>query len=74
MCGCGKLSTEFKVLDVKDSDKVVGTIAKIFVPTDEPQHRGEDRFGIDFPDDAAVEMKTVLVAACFLIDYLFFEK
>ena len=32
-----------------------------------------DRFGIDFPDEAGVEMKVVLVASTFLIDYLYFE-
>ncbi len=32
-----------------------------------------DRFGIDFPDDAELDIKVVLVASCFLIDYLYFE-
>ena len=32
-----------------------------------------DRFGIDFPDEAGVDMKVVLVASTFLIDYLYFE-
>ena len=32
-----------------------------------------DRFGIDFPDDAPLNLKAVLVSSCFLIDYLYFE-
>ena len=32
-----------------------------------------DRFGIDFPDDAGGAIKAVLVNACFLIDFLYFE-
>ena len=32
-----------------------------------------DRFGLDFPDEADVDMKVVLVASTFLIDYLYFE-
>ena len=32
-----------------------------------------DRFGIDFPDEVDVGVKATLLAACFLIDYLYFE-
>ena len=31
------------------------------------------RYGVDFPDDANIKMKSVLLAACFLVDYLYFE-
>ncbi|XP_056602423.1 phospholipid scramblase 1 [Triplophysa dalaica] len=33
-----------------------------------------DNFGINFPMDLDVRMKAVLMGACFLIDYMFFES
>ena len=33
-----------------------------------------DSFGITFPIDLDVKIKAVLLAACFLIDFMFFEK
>ncbi|XP_030648752.1 phospholipid scramblase 1 [Chanos chanos] len=33
-----------------------------------------DNFGVQFPLDLDVKMKAVLVGACFLIDFMFFEK
>ena len=33
-----------------------------------------DIFGISFPMDLDVRMKAVLLAACFLIDFMYFEK
>ena len=33
-----------------------------------------DIFGINFPMDLDVRMKAVLLGACFLIDFMFFEK
>ena len=32
-----------------------------------------DRFGIDFPDAATARMKAVMLAATFLIDFIYFE-
>ena len=32
-----------------------------------------DRFGVDFPEEVDTEVKATLLAACFLIDYLYFE-
>jgi hypothetical protein len=31
------------------------------------------RFSVDFPNDITVQLKTVVLAACFLLDYLYFE-
>lgn len=33
-----------------------------------------DNFGISFPMDLDVKMKAVMLGACFLIDFMFFEK
>ncbi len=32
-----------------------------------------DRFGVDFPDHATPQVKATLLAATFLLDFLFFE-
>lgn len=33
-----------------------------------------DNFGISFPMDLDVNIKAVVLGACFLIDFMFFEK
>ena len=73
-CCCFSRDIIFNITDAKSGDKV-GDIRKLWAGPLE-RERGldnYDRFGIDFPDDANVHMKTVLVSSCFLIDYLYFE-
>lgn len=52
-------------------------IAKRLAGPAEREARGNsserDRFGVDFPDDANLDMKIILTSVCFLIDYLYFE-
>lgn len=64
------------IFDINNNEgEKTGELAKLFAGLLEKQ-RGLadfDRFGIDFPDDATMEIKVVLLASCFLIDYLYFE-
>ena len=64
----------FTITDAKSGDKV-GDISKLWAGPMEKERGLDnyDRFGIDFPDDAPLNLKAVLVSSCFLIDYLYFE-
>jgi hypothetical protein len=73
-CFCCGRDIVFNITEVETGQKV-GDLAKLWAGPLEKQ-RGLadfDRFGLDFPDTAGVEIKVVLVASCFLIDYLYFE-
>uniref|UniRef100_A0A672FNZ9 Phospholipid scramblase n=1 Tax=Salarias fasciatus TaxID=181472 RepID=A0A672FNZ9_SALFA len=68
---CGDVNFELKA---KDSDKVIGRISKQWSGLLKEVFTDTDNFGIQFPLDLDVKMKAVLVGACFLIDFMFFEK
>ena len=73
-CCCFGRDIVFNINEV-ETGEICGDISKLWAGPLEKQ-RGLadfDRFGIDFPDDAGVEIKVVLVASCFLLDYLYFE-
>ena len=44
------------------------------IPRDKEAFTDMDNFGITFPMDLDVRCKATLIGACFLIDYMFFEK
>ncbi|XP_059082980.1 phospholipid scramblase 1-like isoform X2 [Tigriopus californicus] len=73
-CCCCSRDIEFNILE--DGEKV-GVIAKRLAGPAEREARANsserDRFGVDFPDEASLDMKIILTSVCFLIDYLYFE-
>jgi len=69
MCG----DVEFKVLS-KDGGNEVGRISKQWTGLAKELFTDADNFGITFPMDLDVSMKAVMLGACFLIDFMFFEK
>ncbi|XP_049852121.1 phospholipid scramblase 1 isoform X2 [Schistocerca gregaria] len=68
---CGDV--EFKILS-KDGSSQVGKISKQWSGLLREAFTDADYFGITFPMDLDVKMKAVMLGACFLIDYMFFEK
>lgn len=68
---CG--AVEFKVLS-RDGSVQVGKISKQWAGLVRELFTDADTFGVSFPIDLDVKMKAVMLAACFLIDYMFFEK
>ncbi|KAK7603528.1 hypothetical protein V9T40_003527 [Parthenolecanium corni] len=68
---CGDV--EFKVLS-KDKSAVVGKISKQWSGFARELFTDSDFFGISFPIDLDVRMKAVMLGACFLIDFMYFEK
>ncbi|XP_003966930.1 phospholipid scramblase 2 [Takifugu rubripes] len=68
---CGDVNFELKG---KDNDKPIGRISKQWSGLLKEVFTDTDNFGIQFPLDMDVKMKAVLLGACFLIDFMFFEK
>ena len=64
---------EFKVL-TPDGESEVGKISKQWTGLLKESFTDSDNFGITFPMDLDVRCKATLIGACFLIDYMFFEK
>lgn len=68
---CGDVNFELKG---KDGDAAIGRISKQWSGLLKEVFTDTDNFGIQFPLDLDVKMKAVLMGACFLIDFMFFEK
>lgn len=68
---CGDV--EFNVYS-SDGCTKVGKISKQWSGLVREAFTDADMFGINFPLDLDVKMKAVLLGACFLIDFMFFEK
>lgn len=68
---CGDVNFELKP---KDGGKPIGRISKQWSGLLKEVFTDTDNFGIQFPLDMDVKMKAVLMGACFLIDFMFFEK
>ncbi|XP_031647996.1 phospholipid scramblase 1-like isoform X3 [Oncorhynchus kisutch] len=58
----------------EDGSKPIGRISKQWGGLIKEVFTDTDNFGIQFPMDLDVKMKAVLMGACFLIDFMFFEK
>lgn len=69
---CGS-DVEFQVLS-PDGSTEVGKISKQWSGFLKEAFTDADIFGINFPVDLDVRMKAVLLGACMLIDFNFFEK
>ncbi|XP_015784447.1 phospholipid scramblase 2-like [Tetranychus urticae] len=63
---------EFQVLS-RDRDTQVGRITKQWSGLARELFTDADHFGISFPMDLNVNIKAVLLGACFLIDFMYFE-
>lgn len=62
--------------EVKSNDEIstVGRITKQWTGFVKETFTDADNFGIQFPMDLSVKMKAVMLGACFLVDYMFFEQ
>ncbi|XP_031452137.1 phospholipid scramblase 1-like isoform X2 [Phasianus colchicus] len=62
--------------EVKSLDEVsnVGRISKQWSGFLKEAFTDTDNFGVSFPMDLDVKMKAVMLGACFLIDFMFFES
>ncbi|XP_065731852.1 phospholipid scramblase 1 isoform X3 [Phocoena phocoena] len=67
---CADVDFEIKSLDDR---YVVGKISKQWTGLVRELFTDVDNFGIQFPLDLDVKMKAVMLGACFLIDFMFFE-
>ncbi|XP_029472245.1 phospholipid scramblase 1-like [Rhinatrema bivittatum] len=71
ICDCGAdIDFEVKTLD---ESLVVGRISKQWSGIIKEVFTDADNFGIQFPLDLDVKIKAVMLGACFLIDFMFFE-
>ncbi|XP_062957531.1 phospholipid scramblase 1 isoform X2 [Cynocephalus volans] len=68
---CADVNFEIKALD---EETVVGRISKQWSGFVREAFTDADNFGIQFPLDLDVKMKAVMLGACFLIDFMFFER
>lgn len=72
VCGCcADVDFEIKSLD---EENVIGKISKQWTGFVREAFTDADNFGIQFPLDLDVKMKAVMLGACFLIDFMFFER
>ncbi|XP_067851122.1 phospholipid scramblase 1 [Heptranchias perlo] len=72
VCSCmGDVDFQVTSLDETES---VGKISKQWTGLLKEAFTDADNFGIQFPMDLDVKIKAVLLGACFLIDFMFFEK
>ncbi|XP_076828943.1 phospholipid scramblase 1-like [Brachyhypopomus gauderio] len=73
-CSCKCCSdVNFEVLSMDESTNV-GRISKQWTGFLREAFTDADNFGIKFPMDLDVKMKAVLLGACFLIDFMYFEN
>ncbi|XP_053315580.1 phospholipid scramblase 2-like [Spea bombifrons] len=67
---CSDVNFELKTLD---ETSTVGRISKQWTGLIKESLTDADNFGVQFPMDLDVKVKAVVLAACFLIDFMFFE-
>ncbi|XP_073530757.1 phospholipid scramblase 2-like isoform X1 [Phyllobates terribilis] len=67
---CSDVNFELKALD---EQSVVGRISKQWSGLVKEYFTDADNFGVQFPMDLDVKIKAVILGACFLIDFMFFE-
>ncbi|XP_067118476.1 phospholipid scramblase 1-like [Centruroides vittatus] len=70
-CNCC-CDVNFKVYDIEGNN--VGKISKKWSNLAKEAFTNADVFGISFPKDLDVTIKAVVLGACFLIDFMFFER
>ncbi|XP_041419329.1 phospholipid scramblase 1 isoform X2 [Xenopus laevis] len=67
---CADVNFEVKSMD---ESAVVGMISKQWTGSVKEIFTDSDNFGIQFPMDLDIKTKAVMLGACFLIDFMFFE-
>uniref|UniRef100_A0A3Q1G409 Phospholipid scramblase n=1 Tax=Acanthochromis polyacanthus TaxID=80966 RepID=A0A3Q1G409_9TELE len=72
-CDCRCMSDVIFGVTSLDESVVVGQISKQWGGFMQEGFTDADNFGISFPVDLEVKMKAVMIGACFLIDFMFFE-
>ncbi|XP_071270189.1 phospholipid scramblase 1 isoform X3 [Salvelinus alpinus] len=73
-CGWSCLpDVDFEIVTMDEVDKI-GKISKQWTGLLREAFTDADNFGIQFPMDLDVKMKAVMIGACFLIDFMFFES
>lgn len=73
-CDCTCMSDViFEVMSL-DESAVVGQISKQWGGFMQEGFTDADNFGISFPMDLDVKIKAVMLGACFLVDFMFFEN
>ncbi|XP_036377524.1 phospholipid scramblase 1 isoform X1 [Megalops cyprinoides] len=74
LCGWNCLpDVDFEILTMDEVNKI-GKISKQWTGLLREAFTDTDNFGIQFPMDLDVRMKAVMIGACFLIDFMFFES
>ncbi|XP_021252756.1 phospholipid scramblase 1 [Numida meleagris] len=68
---CEDVNFEVKTLDEVSN---IGRISKQWSGFLKEAFTDTDNFGVSFPMDLDVKMKAVMLGACFLIDFMFFES
>ncbi|KAM4894927.1 phospholipid scramblase 1-like isoform 1-T4 [Sylvia borin] len=71
VCRCCE-DVNFEVQSL-DETCAVGRISKKWTGLVQEMFTDTDNFGVSFPMDLDVKMKAVMIGACFLIDFMFFE-
>ncbi|XP_077100271.1 phospholipid scramblase 1 isoform X2 [Siphateles boraxobius] len=72
-CGWSCLpDVDFEILTMDEVG--IGKISKQWTGLLREAFTDSDNFGIQFPMDLDVRMKAVMIGACFLIDFMFFES
>ncbi|XP_077015246.1 phospholipid scramblase 2 [Tamandua tetradactyla] len=66
------MNVNFNILSL-DDEKVIGTISKQWTGYVTDMFTDANKFRIQFPFDLDVKMKALMLAASFLIDYMYFE-
>ncbi|GCC39092.1 hypothetical protein chiPu_0022822, partial [Chiloscyllium punctatum] len=57
-----------------DESRSIGRISKQWSGIAKEVLTDADNFGVQFPMDLNVKLKASLIGACFLIDFMFFER
>jgi len=69
-CRCCKVT--FKVMNTQGQE--VGEVTKQWAGYIQEAFTDADQFGITFPRELPVQDKAVILGACFLIDFMYFER
>nr|XP_044992439.1 phospholipid scramblase 1 isoform X2 [Jaculus jaculus]XP_044992440.1 phospholipid scramblase 1 isoform X2 [Jaculus jaculus] len=71
VCSCCS-DVDFQIKSLNE-ETIIGKISKHWSGCVRETFTDADNFGIQFPLDLDVKMKAVMLGACFLIEYMFFE-
>ncbi|PAA87490.1 hypothetical protein BOX15_Mlig008661g1 [Macrostomum lignano] len=72
-CYCPGDDIPFKLV-TKDREHEIGRVSKQWSNLLQEYFTDADNFGITFPKDLHLDAKATIIGACFLIDFMFFER